>query len=99
MAFDSINISFCEGDAGNSLDRNNKVPFSTVDKDMSKDNCAHKYGAWWYPTDKCDCGNSSLNGKYKQKNAWKKKPKIGIDIFQTCPQQNLRWKKKDCART
>lgn len=36
---------------------------------MSKDNCAHKYGAWWYPTDKCDCGNSILNGKYKQKNA------------------------------
>ncbi|XP_066018806.1 techylectin-5A-like [Pocillopora verrucosa] len=52
-----------QGDAGNSLDRNNKVPFSTVDKDMSKDNCAHKYGAWWYPTDKCDCGNSMRRSK------------------------------------
>ena len=57
---------------------------------MSKDNCAHKYGAWWYPT--------ILNGKYKQENAlrWENWDKHIPDLSATKSEMKI---KPDCART
>ena len=52
------------GTAGDSLSRNNGVPFSTEDADYDGfiRNCAIEYrGAWWYSN---LCGYSNLNGPY-----------------------------------
>ena len=37
-----------------------------MDKD-TQHGCAKKFGAWWYPN-KATCGNSNLNGQYKQRD-------------------------------
>ena len=52
------------GNASDSFDYNRNASFFTMEKD-TPDGCAKKYGAWWYPNNKT-CGNSNLNGQYKQ---------------------------------
>lgn len=52
------------GDAGDSLNINNNMFFSTKDRDndvLSSDNCASFHaGAWWYT----QCHEANLNGLY-----------------------------------
>ena len=54
------------GNANDSFDYNRNASFFTMEKDTLK-GCAKKYGAWWYPNNEI-CGNSNLNGRYKQIN-------------------------------
>ncbi|PFX11970.1 Fibrinogen C domain-containing protein 1 [Stylophora pistillata] len=54
------------GNAGDSFDHNNKARFLTRDKDEHEDQCAKKFGAWWYPI--VHCGNSNLNGDFQLKD-------------------------------
>ncbi|XP_070614496.1 LOW QUALITY PROTEIN: ficolin-1-like [Erythrolamprus reginae] len=54
---------FKGGPAGDSLARQNNMPFSTRDKQQDPKNmkCAEKFkGGWWYH----DCHDSNLNGQY-----------------------------------
>ncbi|XP_063436333.1 fibrinogen C domain-containing protein 1-A-like [Mytilus trossulus] len=56
-------INGYSGDAGDSLDHHNGMPFSTKDRDNdpSPNACAVKFhGAWWYNL----CHQSNLNGNY-----------------------------------
>ncbi|XP_038052483.1 microfibril-associated glycoprotein 4-like [Patiria miniata] len=66
LSFDSYNV---QSTAGDSLDRHNGLPFSTMDNDNDKyddHNCAELMkGAWWYS----DCYDSNLNGMYFN-SAW-----------------------------
>ncbi|XP_038052482.1 microfibril-associated glycoprotein 4-like [Patiria miniata] len=61
LSFDSYNVQSTVGD---SLDRHNGQPFSTMDNDNDlypTHNCAEaKKGAWWYS----DCYDSNLNSMY-----------------------------------
>ncbi|XP_027040037.1 fibrinogen C domain-containing protein 1-like [Pocillopora damicornis] len=56
--------SVLTGNASDSFDYNRNASFFTMEKD-TPDGCAKKYGAWWYPNNET-CGNSNLNGQYKQ---------------------------------
>ena len=54
------------GNASDSFDYNRNASFFTMDKD-TQHGCAKKFGAWWYPNE-ATCGNSNLNGQYKQRD-------------------------------
>ena len=59
----TLHYFFITGDAGDSLDRQNGMMFSTkdADNDNAREHCARKYkGAWWYQ----GCHNSNLNAQY-----------------------------------
>ncbi|XP_078702578.1 scavenger receptor cysteine-rich domain-containing group B protein-like [Branchiostoma floridae x Branchiostoma belcheri] len=59
-----LRISGYSGDAGDSMDYNNRHRFSTVDRDndASISSCSQRWGqgGWWYRT----CSPSFLNGRY-----------------------------------
>ena len=54
------------GNASDSFDYNRNASFFTMNKD-TQHGCAKKFGAWWYPNE-ATCGNSNLNGQYKQRD-------------------------------
>ncbi|XP_025102261.1 ficolin-1-like isoform X2 [Pomacea canaliculata] len=59
-----LNVSGYSGTAGDSMEYQNTLSFTTNDRDNDKypDNCAAVFhGAWWYN----DCHTSHLNGLYK----------------------------------
>ncbi|CAH3104263.1 unnamed protein product [Pocillopora meandrina] len=58
--------SVLTGNASDSFDYNRNASFFTMDKD-TQHGCVKKFGAWWYPN-KAICGNSNLNGQYKQRD-------------------------------
>ena len=57
-----LTVGGYSGTAGDSLEHQNGMRFSTRDNDIwSGSNCAQQYtGAWWYT----GCYNSNLNGRY-----------------------------------
>ncbi|CAB4007966.1 Hypothetical predicted protein [Paramuricea clavata] len=58
-----LNLGSFSGNAGDSLAYQNRMKFSTYDRDNDQDstNCAaYNQGAWWYKS----CQHSNLNGRY-----------------------------------
>ncbi|XP_076084916.1 fibrinogen-like protein A [Mytilus galloprovincialis] len=63
-----LTIGGYSGDAGDSLNYNNGMKFSTVDRDndLNSSNCAKKSGPWWYK----DCSYSALNSPSRNNWYW-----------------------------
>jgi hypothetical protein len=64
-----INIDEYSGNAGDAMEYQNGMEFSTVerDRDDSRTNCAANYeGGWWFS----HCQHANLNGKYSLGLTW-----------------------------